>query len=187
MVIPRLAGSLVGAARRKGIVRLKLRMLPISRIAAVVFWPWITIPVAVVAARNLLAIVVVTVPLVIVGAVLSIRTFTAGVDCIDETVTIRGCLRTRRIPIGDVIGVDESPYHFLRGPRLRWTDRHGRIRSTRISAFGWTLHSHVNAHSEKSLLCLSQWIAQERTQLQPVSTESRSKHRRKRRKKRRRT
>jgi hypothetical protein len=176
---------------------MKLRMLPISRIAGTAFWLLVTTPIALSAARNLLAIVVVTVPLVALGALLSARMFAAGVDCNNETVTIRGYLWSRSIPVDDVVGVDAGPYtRLFRGAALRWTDRHGRVRSSSISAFGRALRPNVNTHSEESLGRLSQWLAQERMQRQPAPTRSlmqpqpastRSHLRGKRRRKRRRT
>jgi hypothetical protein len=181
----------------RGIASMKLRLMPISRIIGSAFWLFVTIPIALLAARNPLAIVVVTVPLVVLGAVLSARMYEAGVDCTSETVTIRGYLWSRRIPIGDVVGVDTSPYASLfRGPALRWTDRRGRVRTSRISAFGWARGLSVNAHSEESLRRLSEWLARERSQHQPGVSGSprrpqpaaiRSYRRRKRRKKRHRT
>lgn len=160
---------------------MKLRMLPISRVSGAAFWLCITVPIALIAARNLLTIAAVTVPLVVLGVVLSIRMFVAGVDCTDETIIIRGYFRSRRIPIGDVVGVDTRPVtRSLRGPALRWTDRHGRVRASRISAFGWARSTRANAHSTASLRRLSHWLGDRRTRLQPPPT---APHRRRKRRK----
>ncbi|MFD0475217.1 hypothetical protein ACFQ0B_48440 [Nonomuraea thailandensis] len=95
------------------------------------------------------------VPFGLVSLTLVVRGFRLGVVCRPATVTVRGYLRSRTIPIKDVI---DFPEVLLLS--IRWRDRKGRRRKTPIVAFS-TLGSELAFVSREAARCakeLKRWV-----------------------------
>lgn len=88
----------------------------------------------------------------LVAVALTVRGTECGVDCTAERITVRGWVRTTRIPTEAVTGVDQARYALL------WTDAGGAERRTRMYAFGRSRSGHFDPHSRESLARLAEWV-----------------------------
>jgi hypothetical protein len=81
-----------------------------------------------------------------------VRGTECGVDCTADAVTVRGWVRTVRIPTSAVTGVDQARYALL------WRDADGIARRTKLYAFGRSRSGHFDPHSRESLERLATWV-----------------------------
>jgi hypothetical protein len=135
-------------------VPLKLRMSALSQVAIIVA-SWLMPFGAFVLAGPLVdgaLQVPALVAALLIAITLSARGVDCGVDCTADTVTVRGWVRTTRIPTSAVTGVDQRRYTLL------WTDGDGTERRTRLWAFGRSRGGHFDPHSLESLERLSEWV-----------------------------
>jgi hypothetical protein len=88
----------------------------------------------------------------LVAITLSVRGTECGVDCSGDTITVRGWVRTVRIPTSAVKAVEQDRYALV------WTDQSGQARRTKVYAFGRSRSGHFDPHSRESLERLAEWV-----------------------------
>ncbi|AWS44437.1 hypothetical protein [Streptosporangium sp. 'caverna'] len=111
--------------------------------------------------ERLLPAALIGAPLLALGFLLVARAWSIGVTCTDEVIEISGRLWTRNIPTSRVTGIHRG---FLGGVSLRWKDRKGQSRLTRVSAFSALSFSGEAAlfaeHNTRCVDALENWIDQ---------------------------
>ncbi|MEV0389423.1 hypothetical protein [Nonomuraea sp. NPDC050643] len=108
--------------------------------------------------------------LVVVGPAmlyLSVRDFRLAIVCTPATITVRGWVRGRTIPIEDVIGAGG-----LTSDTLEWLDATGRLRTSPVIAFVSLarVFNHLRDHNDQTGQRLQDWLDQH----QPPSAKRRN-------------
>lgn len=87
------------------------------------------------------------------GALVASRAFRLAVICRPGEITIRGYLRTIRLPTASIIAFDVS------GASIRWKDSEGIPRQAKVGAFQSSSRTpqSVREHNEKSMEQMRSW------------------------------
>ncbi|MGP3965693.1 hypothetical protein ACTWPT_58100 [Nonomuraea sp. 3N208] len=119
---------------------------------------------------DLIAVAVVTVPLLATGVLTMARAAFMGVTCTEAEVKVHKVLWTRRLPVEKIIKVGRTSSGKV---DLWWKDEKSRTRRTRIPAFsvdrsprygrvGKLLLESVEPHNKQCVGRLRQWIDERR-------------------------